>query len=412
MIFNKLSSKQAEVFKFPHEQYDALICDGAVRSGKTMMMTYSFLLWAMEKFNGVLFAICGKTVQSAERNIIHPLLETKSITDRYAIAYTRSVKLLTIKRADKTNYFYIFGGKDESSYMLIQGLTLSGVLLDEVALMPQSFVEQAITRTLSVDNAKLWFNCNPESPMHWFYLEWILKAKEHNAKHLHFLMEDNPGLSEKALEKAKRDFTGVFYQRYVLGEWVLAEGLVYPNFDADRHIIDELPPEDKGCWWISLDYGIVNPFSAHLWHVVNNVANCVDEYYHNSEGGRKQKTDEEHYAAIERLAGDRLIRHIVVDPSASSFKETIRRHGRYNIRNAENDVIPGIANCMTLLDTEYVKFSPRCKNLQREFGLYSWDANSGKDEVIKENDHAMDDFRYFVQTILRKEFKHIGWGKE
>lgn len=235
MRFERLSPKQAEIFKFPHEGYDALICDGAVRSGKTIMMVYSFVIWLMASFNGALFAICGKTVQSAERNIIQPLLETKSMTDHYGMSYTRSTKLLTIRHSKKVNYVYVFGGKDESSYMLIQGLTLSGVLLDEVALMPRSFVEQAITRTLSVDNALLWFNCNPEHPMHWFYQEWILQAEKHNAKHLHFLMDDNPSLSPKALQRAKASFSGHFYQRYIEGKWVAAQGLVYPMFDMDRH---------------------------------------------------------------------------------------------------------------------------------------------------------------------------------
>lgn len=264
MKFKKISPKQAEVFKFPHEGYDALICDGAVRSGKTMMMIYSFILWAMNSFDGAIFAICGKTVQSAERNIMQPLMETKSMTDAYKITYTRSMKLLTIRSGNVLNYFYVFGGKDESSYMLIQGLTLSGVFMDEVALMPRSFVEQAITRTLSVDDAKLWFNCNPENPTHWFYNEWILKAEKHNAKHLHFLMEDNPGLSEKSLEKAKRDFQGAFYQRYVLGKWVKAEGLIYPMFTKEFHVVPT-EPRPYSEYQVSIDYGIQNATSMGLW---------------------------------------------------------------------------------------------------------------------------------------------------
>ena len=137
--------------------------------------------------------------------------------------------MLTVQSGNKENYFYLFGGKDESSYALIQGLTLAGVLFDEVALMPQSFVDQAIARTLSFANAKIWFNCNPESPNHWFYKEWITN-KERKYKHLHFLMRDNPILTEKEIQRAESLFTGVFYDRYIRGMWVRAEGIIFPEF--------------------------------------------------------------------------------------------------------------------------------------------------------------------------------------
>ncbi len=230
MRFEKISPKQAEIFKFMAEPYDALICDGAVRSGKTTMMSVAFVEWAMSRFDGCNFGICGKTVRSAERNIIMPLVGTRSVTRKYSITYARSLSLMTVRRGHTTNYFYIFGGKDESSYTLIQGITLSGVLFDEVALMPESFVNQALARTLTEDDAKSWFNCNPEAPGHWFHTKWVLQPEQHNAKHLHFLMTDNPGNSEKALAKAERDYSGVFYKRYVLGLWVSAEGTVYSRF--------------------------------------------------------------------------------------------------------------------------------------------------------------------------------------
>ena len=166
--FDKISEKQAEIFRFMAEDYDALICDGAVRSGKTTMMAIAFIEWAMSRFNGAMFAICGKTVRSAERKHHLPLIGNKSVAQKYAMSFNRSTSMLTVQRGRRSNIFFVFGGKDESSYMLIQGITLSGVMFDEVALMPQSFVEQAIARTLSEDNAKLWFNCNPENPAHWF----------------------------------------------------------------------------------------------------------------------------------------------------------------------------------------------------------------------------------------------------
>lgn len=404
-----LSIKQGDIIAFTRTTaYQALICDGAVRSGKTSIMTVAFVDWAMREFNNTNFAICGKTVGSAIKNIITPYMALTYSQERYTISFTRSDNKMIVRRGNKANTFYIYGGKDESSYMLIQGLTAAGILFDEVALLTRSFVEEAIARCLTFANRRYFFNCNPDSPMHWFYVEWILQAKKHKALRLQFKMQDNPALTAEAIEQAEKDFSGVFYQRKVLGEWVVAEGLVYPNF-KDRNKTDHVP--ERGRFFISIDYGIVNPFSAHLWCIQGTTAYCINEYYFNSREKQRMRTDEEHYDAVDKLAGGRYIEHIIIDPSASSFKETVARHEKYNVRNAVNDVLNGISNCMTLLDTEYIKFNPRCENMLREFALYAWDSDSNKDEVIKENDHAMDDFRYFVNTILTNEFNYINWSK-
>lgn len=236
MEIKTFSPKQAEILRFAYNDEETLICDGAVRSGKTIVMTLSFVLWAMTYFNHTNFAICGKTVSNAERNILRPFQQIEGMP--FTLNYKISNRMLTVQSGDKENYFYLFGGKDESSYALIQGLTLAGVLFDEVALMPQSFVDQAIARTLSFANAKIWFNCNPESPNHWFYKEWIIN-EERKYKHLHFLMRDNPILTEKEIQRAESLFTGVFYDRYIRGMWVRAEGIIFPEFanNPDRWII-------------------------------------------------------------------------------------------------------------------------------------------------------------------------------
>lgn len=227
MEIKTFSPKQAEILRFAYNDEETLICDGAVRSGKTIVMTLSFVLWAMTYFNHTNFAICGKTVSNAERNILRPFQQIEGMP--FALSYKISNRMLTVQSGNKENYFYLFGGKDESSYALIQGLTLAGVLFDEVALMPQSFVDQAIARTLSFANAKIWFNCNPESPNHWFYKEWITN-EQRKYKHLHFLMKDNPILTEKEIQRAESLFTGVFYDRYIKGMWVRAEGIIFPDF--------------------------------------------------------------------------------------------------------------------------------------------------------------------------------------
>jgi PBSX family phage terminase large subunit len=236
MEIKTFSPKQAEILRFAYNDEETLICDGAVRSGKTIVMTLSFVLWAMTYFNHTNFAICGKTVSNAERNILRPFQQIEGMP--FTLNYKISNRMLTVQSGENENYFYLFGGKDESSYALIQGLTLAGVLFDEVALMPQSFVDQAIARTLSFANAKIWFNCNPESPNHWFYKEWITN-EERKYKHLHFLMRDNPILTEKEIQRAESLFTGVFYDRYIRGMWVRAEGIIFPEFanNPDRWII-------------------------------------------------------------------------------------------------------------------------------------------------------------------------------
>lgn len=391
-----ISKKQAKILAFPYTSYDALICDGAVRSGKTSLMMWAFVQWATENFSGQRFGICGKTVDSCVKNIIVPFISMSLAKERYIIRWRRSDKILEVRRGASTNYFEVFGGKDEASYALIQGRTLAGVLLDEVVLMPRSFVEQAMTRC-SVDGAKLWFSCNPGSPQHWFYTEWIKRRKERNALYLHFEMTDNPGLSQKTLERYQSMFSGVFYDRYIRGLWVLAEGIIYPMF-TDSCIVDDVPK--TGEYYISCDYGTLNPFSAGLWCWDGKTATRIREYYYSGRETQKNKTDEEYADEIEKLCGDLDIKSIIVDPSAASFIEVLRRRG-YMVRKANNDVLNGIITTGRFLQDGIIKVHRGCKDCIREFGLYCWDDKSTEDKPVKENDHAMDEVRYFVMTVLR-----------
>ena len=235
-----ISKKQKKILAFPYSRYDALICDGAVRSGKTSIMMWAFVRWAMENFSGQRFGVCGRTVDSCTKNIVVPFTAMSLAKERYIIRWRRGDKVMEVRRGAVTNYFEVFGGKDEASYTLIQGRTLAGVLLDEVVLMPRSFVEQALARC-SVDGARLWFSCNPGSPHHWFYQEWIKRSRERNALYLHFEMTDNPGLSKRTLERYENMYAGIFYDRYVRGLWVAAEGIVYKDFanDTEKYLIGD-----------------------------------------------------------------------------------------------------------------------------------------------------------------------------
>ena len=395
-----ISPKQQKILAFPYSDYDALICDGAVRSGKTSIMMWAFVDWAMRTFDGQRFGICGKTVDSATKNIIVPFISMAYAKEHYVLRWRRTDKLLEVRRGGTVNYFEVFGGKDESSFALIQGRTLAGVLLDEVALMPRSFVEQALTRC-SVDGAKLWFSCNPDNPQHWFYLEWICQKEKHNALYLHFEMTDNPSLSAKTLERYQTMFSGVFYDRYVRGLWCVAEGLVYDFGDAQK--TDEVP--ENGEYYISCDYGTLNPFSAGLWCVTDTAAVRIAEYYYSGRDEKSQKTDEEYCDELIRLAGDKPIRAVIVDPSAASFITALKRRGAFSVRHAKNDVLDGIRITGRMLKNGQILIHRNCKDAIREFGLYRWDENSTVDKPIKENDHAMDDIRYFANTVLRRRFK-------
>ena len=411
-----ISDKQMKILAFSYSNYDALICDGAVRTGKTSIMMIAFIDDAMRRFNNGVFAICGRTVGSAIKNIINPYMCLSYANSKYKLTFKRGENKLTVKRGNVTNTFYVYGGKDESSYMLIQGITLYGVLIDEVTILVKSFVEQALARC-SVEGSKFWFSCNPSTPEHWFYKEWVLKAKEKNALHLHFVMHDNPSLSKEMLERYENIYTGVFYKRYVKGEWVNTEGLVYSLFDNERNVINFDDVKEKliskygnmfnasASYYISCDYGITNPFAALLWCVFDNVAYCIDEYYYKAspENNKPMRTDNEHYLAIVKKFGGYNIEDCIIDPSATSFKEVIKRYNDFSVHNANNDVISGIAFTSTLIKNNKIFISSKCTNLLREIGLYAWnDKSEGSECVIKENDHACDAMRYFCYTKLRK----------
>lgn len=380
-----ISEKQKRILAFPYTHFDTLICDGAIRSGKTSIMMWAFVDWAMREFNGQLFGICGKTVDSASKNIIVPFITMTLAQERYILVWHKSEKVLEVRRGKTANRFEVFGGKDESSFALIQGRTLAGVLLDEVVLMPESFVNQALARC-SVDGARMWFSCNPGSPHHWFHEKWVQKADEKNALYLHFEMSDNPSLSEKTLQRYESMYSGVFYDWYVKGLWVTAEGLIYPMFTPDN-VVDEIP--DGAEYYISCDYGTHNPFSAGLWSWDGKTATRIREYYYSGRDTQAPRTDEEHYEQVEALAGNLPIKRIVIDPSAASFIEVIRRHKRFTVIRAQNDVINGISTVARYLQDGTIKIHRSCKDAIREFGEYAWDDKSTEDKPVKASDHCL-----------------------
>ncbi len=401
MEFKPFSKKQRIALQWwalpETNNYDAIICDGAVRSGKTLCLSLGFALWSASAFDGASFAICGKTITSLRRNIITPLLGTlRSLGFICSEKTSRNYADISLAGAG-SNRFYFFGGKDEGSASLIQGMTLAGVLLDEVALMPRSFVEQAIARC-SVAGSKIWLSSNPESPEHWYYREWICKLKEKNALYLHFTMADNPSLSDNIRSRYERLYSGTFYERFVLGKWTRTGGLVYPMFSKEKHV--DKPPLECSQYVVSCDYGTVNPSSFGLWGKAGDIWYRLREYYYDARKSGVSRTDEEHYAGLCELAGDLPISKVIIDPSAASMIACIERHGKFRVVRADNRVLTGIQLVSSALANCKIRISPDCSDILREFSLYCWDEGAKNDCPKKEHDHAMDDMRYFVMSEL------------
>lgn len=411
--FKPFSQKQRKVLNWwcddsPVNGKDGIIADGAIRSGKTVCMSLSFVLWAMTRFSGQNFGMCGKTIGSFRRNVLF-WLKMMLRSRGYAVVDHRADNLVVVSKGETTNYFYIFGGKDERSQDLIQGITLAGVFFDEVALMPESFVNQATGRC-SVDGSKYWFNCNPDGPYHWFKINWIDRKKEKNLLYIHFTMDDNLSLSEKIKERYRSMYTGVFFKRYILGLWAMAEGIIYDMFDSEKHVKDAAPQLYQTGRYVSVDYGTQNATVFLLWAKgIDNKWYCIKEYYYSGRDKGKQKTDSEYVEDMKKFLAGAKVKAIIVDPSAASFIAALRKAG-FPVLKAKNEVEDGIRLVGTLLNQERILFIASCVNTIMEFASYIWDekaAERGEDKPIKQHDHAMDAVRYFCSTVLNNQMARI-----
>lgn len=415
--FKPFSKKQRKVLNWwcdtsPVKDYDGIIADGAIRSGKTVSMSLSFVFWAMAMFNGQNFAMCGKTIGSFRRNVLF-WLKLMLRSRGYQIVDHRADNMVEITRKGVTNYFYIFGGKDERSQDLIQGITLAGVFFDEVALMPESFVNQATGRC-SVEGSKFWFNCNPDGPYHWFKVNWIDKRKEKRLLYLHFTMDDNLSLSEAIKARYRSMYTGVFFQRYILGLWKMAEGIIYDMFNPDKHvrpILEFYRILVDGGRYVSCDYGTQNATVFLLWNKGTDKRwYCIREYYYSGRDKGAQKTDAEYADDLEKWLEGIRPKAIIVDPSAASFIAELTKRG-FKVLPADNAVEDGIRLVATLLNLGKIIFASSCENTIQEFGSYVWDekaAERGEDKPVKQHDHAMDAVRYFCYTVLNNRVVRFG----
>lgn len=410
--YSKFTEKQLKLLSWwsensPYKNSNGIVCDGSVRSGKSLIMSLSYVIWSMSTFNSMNFGIAGKSIGSLRRNIIDQLKVTLTLRG-YKVQDLRGDNFLRISRNGVSNLYYLFGGKDERSRDYVQGFTAAGFLFEEVTLMPKSFVNQCIARC-SVEGSKLWFNCNPEGPLHWFKTEYIDKLEELNLFRLKFRLNDNPSLSKETIHRYETMFTGVFYQRFILGEWVLANGIVYDSFDYDSNTYDSLPihiqEEVKPMY--SADYGIMNPMVFLEVYIDRTneypIIYIENEYYYDGRNSNKTKTDLDYVSDFNLFRKPNFTK-LIVDPSATSFINACKKSGVFTIK-ANNEVTDGISLTHTMISMRLLKINKRCTMTLKEMGSYQWNekrADIGKEEPLKTNDHCMDALRYAVFTNIRK----------
>lgn len=402
--FLPFSKKQKKVLTWwlpesPVSDYDMIIADGSIRSGKTISMIDSFVTWAQYSFDGQAFIIAGRSMGSLKRNIIRPMLQILSAKG-LKYEYNRSENVIKIGG----NEYYCFGAANEASQDVLQGLTAAGALADEAALFPQSFINQMIGRC-SVEGSKVWMNCNPDSPYHYIKTDYIDKAEEKQILHLHFTLDDNLSLSNTVKERYKRMYSGLWYQRFILGLWVMAEGIIYDMF-SERNVYSDREGLRSRCRrYISIDYGTSNPMvfldilddGEHVW---------VDrEYYYSGRDKGVQKTDAEYMTDFKAFVGDEYPDMVIIDPSAASFKTLLRREG-FRVKEADNEVNDGIRVTSMMLQLGKLHVHESCEMMKKEFASYVWDEKAaterGVEQPVKQNDHTMDALRYFVKTMIKK----------
>lgn len=374
----------------PTSGCEGVIAEGAIRSGKTWAMLTGFLLWSQGRFSGSSFIMAGASIETLKRNVVRPMGNILRLLG-WSWKFNRSENRIEIG----TNTYYLFGASTEKSQDVLQGLTAAGCYADEVALFPQSFVDQMIGRC-SESGSKLWFNCNPSYPTHFFKTEYIDRADELNLLVLHFEMQDNPTLSPEIVRRYERMYRGVFYDRYIRGLWTLAEGLIYPDF---KDALESRYTGGAVKYAVSCDYGTQNAFAALLWAYDDDVWHVVDEYRYSGRDTGHQKTDADYVADMgDFVHGLSKPPLFIIDPSATSFITAMRQAG-FKTKKGRNDVADGIRETGVCLGNGTVRISDACAGLIGELGGYCWDAKADGDRPVKVEDHSCDALRYGVATL-------------
>ncbi len=396
-IYKKLTEKQNDLMELAKNGglRRINILHGSVRSGKTWISLVLWCVWIRNMPSDGFYLMTAKTLSTLKRNCLD-LLEELAGKNNFKYSISKKEGVLYGRR------IYFEGVSDTEAESKIRGMTLQGAYCDEITLYTEEFFGMLLSR-LSQPGARLFGTTNPDNPNHWFKQKYIDRRDELDFLLMEFLIDDNTFLDKKYVEELKKEYTGVFYRRFILGEWCSAEGLVYPMFDKNLHTVEDIPPpEGVAEYYISVDYGTLNPCSMGLWRLDDRCAVRIRESYYSGRKSKKLLTDEEYYSRLQELAKGYNITCVIIDPSAASFIEAIRRHGEFNVRQANNNVLNGIRITGSLLQSGKLLVHKSCADTIREFGTYCWDENSPQDTVVKDFDHAMDDIRYFCTTVAGK----------
>jgi len=395
-MMNTFTKKQTELVSlFKRNKLKRLnILEGSVRSGKTWISLVLWALWVATMPNNGSYLMVAKTLTSLKRNCLDLL---QSLVGKKHFTYSLSKKEGRLFG----RLIYLEGVNDARAEAKIRGMTLQGAYCDEITLFTEDFFSMLLSR-LSERGAKLFGTTNPDNPLHWFKVTYLDRRNDLNMLVMKFLIDDNTTLDPEYVEDLKKEYVGVFYLRYILGQWVVAEGLIYPKQAEGFGVVPTDLTMKFRKYVVSIDYGTMNPCSMGLWGLHRNgIWHRVNEYYHSGRDTNVQMTDEQYYKELVKLIDGKPIDKVIIDPSAASFITTIRNYGKYKVRKADNAVVDGIRNTSKAFQLEKIKIFDCCEALIKEFSAYRWDESCGEDRPIKESDHACDDLRYFVNTALK-----------
>lgn len=369
------------------------LLEGSVSSGKTWISLVLWAFWVAEMPIEHQYMMCAKSLTTLKRNCLTLLQELVGESNFTFSISSKEGKLFGRK-------ILLEGANDMRSESKIRGITLQGAYCDELTQFPQEFFTMLLSR-LRLPNAKLFATTNPDAPSHWLKTDYIDRAENLDFLNMKFLLDDNTMLPPDYVENIKKEYYGVFYERFILGAWINAEGMIYPNYlDA----IQEIPGTAAEDYALSIDYGTQNPFAALIWEKHDGIWYAVKEYYYSGRATNKQKTDDEYGMDMDEFVkpivqnGRRL--ETIIDPSAASFIALLKKKYSWaNVRKARNDVDEGLRETGSAMYRGLIKFSPLLKAWRKEAEGYIWE--DGTERPVKENDHLMDSMRYFVAT------KHI-----
>lgn len=368
------------------------LLEGSVSSGKTWVSLVLWAFWVTSMPRDGLYLMCAKSLTTLKRNC---LILLEELVGQNNFNYSLSTKegILFGRRV------ILEGANDIRAESKIRGVTLQGAYCDELTQFPEDFFAMLLSR-LRLPGAKLIATTNPDRPSHWLKEGYIDRADRLDLLDIKFTIDDNTMLPADYVEAIKREYTGVYYERFILGLWTLAQGLIYPMY---QEALGKPPDKQADKCLLALDYGTQNAFAAGLWEKYGDVWYMTREYYYSGRDSGQQKTDEEYAQDLDRVFAD--IRPgktltVIIDPSAASFIALLRkRNHRYKVLKADNDVANGIRETATAMKTGKIKISLDCVNWKKEIQGYVWDEKSGEDRPVKENDHMMDAMRYFVKTM-------------